>query len=302
MRPDYRSILWRNHGFHPDIDRWLDYARIHGFREVKATPVPNCPDCGHSSDRVLGQYIHYSTLLRLRECVCGLIWSDVVIDPAVIADHFERGYKDETYFQRQRGPIFRQLTGLIDKLTPQGGSVIDIGGGKGHLMHEARQRRPDLSVSLVDISTESVAHCQQHFGITASTGSILEVTGRYNTVVLSDVLYYEDNIREAWDALSRIADTVIIRGPNKLEWIRASTTGDPMQSSVRHFNPEHRFILSQQYVESSLRRVGFTSVKTIPARALKTRTSPLVDLYSALMYGLTGKVKSPSMVTIARRA
>lgn len=299
---DMLDVLRSNHGF-STLDHWLPIATREQFRPVKATPIHACPDCGASPYGTVGQYVHYSTLMRLRECACGLIWSDAALDPQVIAQHFETTYKDEKYFEQRRARIFSQLSDLVSVHTPLGGSVIDIGGGMGHLMNVTRQRRPDLALTVLDLSEDSVAYCRNHFGIDANAGALGDLGSvRYSTAVLSDVLYYEGDMARAWDVLSRIADTLIIRGPNKLKWIRAASKYGPLQTSIKHFNPEHQFIFSREYIERRLRRVGFASVETIPSAALVKWNSRLVDCYSALAYQLTGAIKSPSMITIARRA
>lgn len=307
---DMLKVLQGNHGFNfPQM--WVDFAQKNNFQPVKATWIRACPDCGADQGTVLGQQVYYSTLMRLRECSCGLIWADADIDSKVISDHFEVAYKDEAYFAR-RGQIFDQLARLISKNTPQGGSVIDIGGGMGHLMDTTRSLRADLDVSVSDVSRESVDYCRKHFGIKSSVSTLEGQHGRYSTAVLSDVLYYVRDMRAAWDVLSNIADTLIIRGPNKLEWIRAAQKNwkhDPMQSHVKHFQQEHKFILSREYLEQRLDSLGF-DVETIPTPALPPDRLPadVARMASAAahasaiaLHKLTGKIASPSMVTIARK-
>ena len=66
------AVLRHNVGFDvPEL--WVDYAIRHGFRQVKAVTVGRCPDCGGQPKRSLGQFVYYSTLVRLVECgACGL--------------------------------------------------------------------------------------------------------------------------------------------------------------------------------------------------------------------------------------
>ncbi len=119
-----REILTNNLGF-ADPQPWLDYAVGHGFERVRAKPVPDCPDCGQRSDRRIGQYVYYSTLIHLLECKgCHLIWADAHIDSQVIKGHFEVAYKDNDYFVHGRRAIFQHLVGLIDRAAPKGGVVI----------------------------------------------------------------------------------------------------------------------------------------------------------------------------------
>src|SRR5438128_2730473 len=103
------DILRANGGFtHPE--KWVDYALRRGFKRVESTPRKICPDCGEQPIRQLGQYIYYSTLIRLLECGgCSLIWADTQLSPAIIEQHFGHAYKDEDYFATARRPIFEHL-------------------------------------------------------------------------------------------------------------------------------------------------------------------------------------------------
>jgi Zn ribbon nucleic-acid-binding protein len=135
------EILLNNKGFaHPE--RWIKYGLLHDFQRVHADELQECPDCGCSSLVVVGQYVYYSTLVNLRECVkCGLVFSDKRIDSKLVRLHFERAYKDETYFRISRRRIFEQISALADSAAVYGGSVLDIGGAKGHLLATLQRRR-----------------------------------------------------------------------------------------------------------------------------------------------------------------
>src|SRR4051794_13784470 len=125
-REEALEILCRNVGFE-DPERWVDYALRHSFKRSSATTIPRCPDCERPPVGQLGQYVYYSTLIRLLNCgSCGLIWADAHLDPAIVEEHFQTAYKDRDYFRRRRAPIFQQLVGELDRLTPHGGAVLDI--------------------------------------------------------------------------------------------------------------------------------------------------------------------------------
>jgi hypothetical protein len=129
---------------------------------------------------------------------------------------------------------------------------------------------------------------------------------KVDTLVLSDVLYYEADLASAWHVMRHIASTVIIRGPNKLQWIRWKSKRTPMQSHVPHFNPEHSYILSREYLEKRLRSVGFEDVRTIPAVALgavskrKKLMQSAAYAASKAVYAVSGRVTTPGMITIAQ--
>src|SRR5665213_3383537 len=126
------SILAHNTGF-DEPALWVAYAQSHGCRAVTAHAAPVCPDCfGASRERTWGQYVYFSTLIQLLECTrCGLVWANAHIDPTVIKEHFERTYKDDSYFRVARGPIFAHLAAVIDTAAPPDASVLDIGGARG---------------------------------------------------------------------------------------------------------------------------------------------------------------------------
>jgi 2-polyprenyl-3-methyl-5-hydroxy-6-metoxy-1,4-benzoquinol methylase len=144
--------------------------------------------------------VHYSTLIRLRECRrCRLLWSDARLAPEVVEGDFEHTYRaeGEDYFSSQRVPVFRYLADLICRRVRRGGRVLDVGGAQGHLMNLVRAARPDLETWVHDISRSATSFASRHFGLPAICGDFnsLRAAGRtYDAVVLSDVLYYEADL------------------------------------------------------------------------------------------------------------
>jgi len=325
--PDKRDaalfVLQHNVGFDvPDL--WVDYAIRHGFRRVKASKIVSCPDCGTNARRSLGQFVYYSTLLRLVECAaCGLVWADARLDPDVLRGHFERAYKDDTYFLKARHPIFQHLAGLIDRIAPVRGNVLDIGGAKGHLMYLVALRRPDLRVTVIDISQSATIYATQQLGIPTITGDVCDLQregATYEVIVLSDVLYYVPNIATTWSLLSKLVahgGSVIIRVPNRFLLIRASqaistlfrsSRRRAMQTRIRFFNPEHLLVLSRRYLTTRLRHLGFGEVTCLPSPSLAS-TSSLANAARVTAFHAAGLaslvsgrrvVGTPSMILCAR--
>lgn len=315
-----RKLLEGNHGFE-DPAQWLDYAIKKDFRAIKARPIPQCPDCSGSAAGAIGQYVYYSTLIKLKHCGgCGLIWADASIDPAVLNVHFEVMYKDEAYFEEKRKDIFAQLASIISKSAPLKGSVLDIGGGMGHLMQAVKAGRPDLKLVVQDISKRSTDYASNKFGFETITGAMTELNSadRYDAVVLSDSLYYESELRQAFDLLPKIVKDgghVVIRVPNKLSWILAAQKFKSkflksrlrLQDTLSYFNPEHKYVLSRQYLIQRLKRIGFEA-HALPSQALTQRSrlgkAVCRVFYKAACYihALTGAVISPSIIIVARRA
>src|SRR5690349_21635521 len=285
---DLNEILRSNLGF-PEgrTSDWAEYARSHGFKRVKAIKVARCPDCsGAPRRRALGQYVYYSSLIHLLDCCdCGLIWADGHIDPNTVRAHFEVTYKDEEYFNVSRQPIFKQLAHIIDDLTPTGGRVLDIGGAHGDLMANVVARRPDLDVVVNDISHSATRRATEKFGFATLTGDAHELArhhGRYDVAVLSDILYYEPNLRLLWTAISKLVSpqgSIVIRIPNKYRLIQLaqswrrfaqSKREQRMQDRIPFFNPEHIFVFRQSYLRHRLAGLGFRRVTALPSPPLKT--------------------------------
>jgi len=270
----------RQQGFSEPL-RWLEYARQHHFRPTPSQRLARCPDCGGERSRDLGQYVYYSTLARLRFCQrCRLAYSDIRLDQAVVRAHFESVYKDERYFTTQRRRVFEQLAGLVDRFAPLGGSVLDFGGAKGHLLWVVTQRRPDLRVTLMDVSGSACAWARAAYGFAAIPGSVTAlqtVEEPYDVVVLSDVIYYEPEAPKLWHLLPRVVaagGAVVIRVPNSLGTIRLAQhairavtrrSAWAMRDRIMFFNPEHLFVFSRDFLVTKLRALGFHDVVARPA-------------------------------------
>lgn len=180
------KLLESNKGFDAP-ERWIDYGIAHNFQKIEAKQRENCPDCGGCVFSCIGQYIYYSTLLKLNECLqCGLVFSDTLIDPHVISSHFEHTYKDEDYFRDRRRRIFDQIVTLVDRCTPHEGTVLDVGGAKGHLLAILRKRRPDLKLVLNDLSKNACAFAASEFDLDTVCGDIKaleQISVRFDTVI-----------------------------------------------------------------------------------------------------------------------
>ncbi|MBI5267427.1 MAG: methyltransferase domain-containing protein [candidate division Zixibacteria bacterium] len=316
------EILQSNNGFaHPD--RWLAYGIEHNFKKVQTDKLDACPDCESRSFDAVGQYVYYCTLVNLRACAqCGLVFADTRIDPQVILSHFEEAYKDEAYFNQGRRRIFRQIAGLVDRLVPHAGKILDIGGAKGHLLATIRAHRPDLTGVLNDLSTHACEYAASEYGFQTIVGGVDEldkVSIRFEAVIMSDVLYYETDLRRFWTILPRLVSedgAVIIRVSNKLALIRfwqfirramVRRKDRQMQDDIRFHNPEQLYVFSRRYLLTRLKSIGFSQVTAIPselpvgARGKLWRPAffLLCKLFWFLSFG--SLLITPSMIVVARR-
>lgn len=320
------AVLSANIGF-DEPEAWLDYAWTHHFQRVHAIRLTRCPDCGSLPGRPVGKHVYYSTLMHLIECQqCGLVWSDVRLDDAVIRRHFESAYKDADYFARQRHVIFQQLAAEVAARTPHGGSVLDIGGATGELLAIIRDLRPDVRLTLNDLSLSACEAARAKLGVETRCGnlpSLLQDTTHYDTVVCSDVLYYEPHIDQVWPALAHLVNaggTLLIRVPNRAwaiattqRWYRftarvAGRGNDPAVAHVPHFNPEHLYILRRAYIEQRLIQNGFRKVAAAPSHPLcggllTTMLARTVYLFAVTIWHLSSHraILTPSMLIIASR-
>lgn len=315
------KILQHNTGFaRPEL--WVDYALNHAFQPIKAVRITTCPECGGPPNRSVGQFVYYSTLITLLECGhCWLIWADARIDEGVVRRHFEEAYKDETYFAEDRKAIFEHLAAIVDKYAAPGARILDVGGAKGHLMHRVRLRRPDVHVTVHDISISATTWAKTHFGfdtICGNAGALETHEQTYEVIVLSDVLYYEPDLPELWSALRRLlapGGTIVIRVPNRWAPIRigqlivdvfSTTPKRILQDRVRYFNPEHIYIFSRRYLDIRLRRLGCAKVRALSSPLLSSSSwgkarGLFFQLASALNL-LSGRqlIITPSMVLIGQ--
>ena len=242
------------------------------------------------------------------------------IDPAVTREHFERTYKDDSYFKVSRRPIFAHLVEVINAAAPARASILDIGGARGDLMATVLARRPDVEATVQDLSkvaTDVAASAHGFVTITGDAAALASHRKQYDVVVLSDVLYYEPHLTVLWSALSRLVrpgGTIVIRVPNKALlvqlgqlWRRLihSRARRDEQDSVSFYNPEHIFLFRRGYLRRRLKSVGFNRVRFIPSPVLSSATrlgGPMFAMAKMLNWmTFGGVVASPAMIVVAKR-
>ena len=317
------AILSSNKGFqNPDL--WVEYARSHGFKRVDAAARVMCPECEAEESRIIGQFIHYSQLARLRKCRhCALLYSDVVIDSQVIRAHFESAYKDINYHEQGRHGVFRHVADLVDKYSAGNSSLIDIGGGMGHLAGMIAKRHPNWNVVFSDISERSCNYASGVLNVNTVCSSLEDLSQKtstsFNVLLLVDILYYVQDLERAWHSIARIIgeaeSLVILRLPNKIWWIefrqflRRRKHDAEMADRIVGMNPEHLYVFGRSYLRNKLRSLGFDSVKFEPSpftdsnNFMKSIALKSTCYLSKLLHVLSaGKLcLTPSQIVVARR-
>lgn len=280
-RREALAVLRHNPGFSVP-ERWVDYALTHGFRRVEATPVPRCPDCGSDPERTVGQYVHRSSLVRLRECdACDLMWTDVRIQEGE-EDSLESGSDERP--QREcpvdRSPVYRHLAGFVTGVAGRRASVLEIGGGKGHLLSQVRDRRPDLSLVLQDASAPACRYAESHFGLATLCGdlTVLETLSRpFDVVILDEVLDYVPDLGRMWRLLRKLVakgGSLVVRLDGRRSLVRIGAAlgriaghfvQPARQDRLPFLDPDQLYVMTPAYLEGRLRALGFGDIEVKPA-------------------------------------
>lgn len=317
------EILKENKGFtHPE--KWIGYAREHGFRKVDAVVVQGCPDCGATQYRKIGQYIYYSNLIYLLKCEqCELLYSNVRINQDTISQHFDAAYVDERYFAESRKDTFRQIAAILSGCIPVNGKVLDVGGAKGHLMAALKECRSDLTLVVNDVSRAKCEWAEQHYrfrAICATASDVCSLSEDFDAVSLIDVIYYEPQIAKLWSGLGRLVrpnGVLVLRVPNHYflilmrQWLKRvlrPRSDQDIQDRIKGFNPEHLYVFSRSYLKRRLKQLGFERVTIVPSALLlkSSRWRPFCRTIYAVARAIhwlsIGKVVcTPSFLVIAKR-
>lgn len=318
---DIVEILNQNGGFSRP-DQWVVYAKEHHFQRVPSRKLHKCPDCHSNNRQKLGQFIYYSNLVCLHYCgKCDLIYADTRIQNSTIEKHFAGTYKDEHYFRELRRHVFEQITDQVKELAPVGGDVLDVGGAKGHLLAMIGEHRPDLRMTLNDLSRQACLWASSHYHLKAICGRFAdcEFEQRFDVITMIDVVYYEPELGILWEraaSLIKSGGHLILRVPNMISLIRLhlkvfsifNRSKLDLQANIKFVNPEHIYFFSRKYLKQRLANLGFEDVAFLPSTLLIKRpwtqwffvlyykTAKLVHLLSLGHFVIT-----PSMLVVAKR-
>lgn len=318
---DFLNILKSNQGFdHPE--EWIEYARKHNFAKVPARRLYACPDCNSKVLKTVGQFVYYSQLIRIQKCRrCQLRFADVVIDLAIRVAHFKTAYRDDSYYESERRTVFEHITRLVHRLSPKGGSIIDVGGAQGHLALMLRQFNPEYELTVTDISIEACRKAKTHKNLDAvclTVENLSEINRQYGVILMIDVIYYTEDINGAFEsvlACLRPGGWLIMRIPNRLWWIepaqalRKLIDDRDVSDRVLGVNPEHQFFLSRKYLRRKFKALGLDHLRFMPSPTgdrngfLQKMTFTALFYFCRSIYYMTfgGCCLSPSQVVLARK-
>ena len=315
------DILKYNQGFDNPKD-WIEYAKRHGFGKVRAHKRLKCPECNRTNSRTIGQYIYYSQLMRIKKCRnCKFIFSDFVLDKDIIMNHFEIAYKNQRYFDVLRKPVFNHIVDTVLRRFPNKRSVIDVGGARGHLAFMLKRRNSKYEITVSDISKKACEYAISHFGINSICCSVEELYKQnlsFDIILLIDVIYYSEDIKGAWDSISRCINddgVLIMRLPNKIWWvelfqiIKGMFRKNRRADKITGINPEHIYFLNRSYLRNKMANLGFRDMEFCPSPLTYSRNpfkilfSKLIYIISLIIYYLTLKrvCISPAQLLLAWR-
>jgi SAM-dependent methyltransferase len=114
---------------------------------------------------------------------------------------------DRLHERRVHARRVRRLAELLAELIPQNFSVLDVGCGDGRLDKLLLQRRPDLRIQGVEVSTRP----QESFPITYFDGKTLPFPDQsFDAVMFVDVLHHTDDPMVLLREAARVARQQII--------------------------------------------------------------------------------------------
>ncbi|OLE28550.1 MAG: hypothetical protein AUG44_07145 [Actinobacteria bacterium 13_1_20CM_3_71_11] len=127
--------------------------------------------------------------------------------PRIFSGHSSRVY--DFAARRLLRRFYRRLAEDIATAAPQGAAVLDVGTGPGVLLVELAGRRPDLSLTGVDLSPDMVTAANRNLGdrATVRVGSATELPfpdGAFDLVVSSISMHHWDHPEAAVPELARV--------------------------------------------------------------------------------------------------
>ncbi len=172
-----------------------------------------------------------------------------------------RDMRDDAYMQEEAGrrATARRLLDLVARHLP-GGRLLDVGCGHGLLLDEARRR--GYEASGVELSRTAAAYARGTLGLDVAEVPLEEVTGRYEVVVLADVVEHLD---DPAGALRACAELVADGG------VLCVVTPDPTSATARLAGerwwglvPAHTCLLPRRTLRELIAATGLVISDDVP--------------------------------------
>jgi SAM-dependent methyltransferase len=164
-----------------------------------------------------------------------------------------RQMRDDHYLDEEDGrrATARRLLDQIGGFAPSG-RLLDVGCGHGLLLDEAREL--GYEVEGLELSEHAAAYARHQLGLTVHSKTLAELDGRYNAIVLADVIEHLDDPVAAIDRCGRLLEPggvlcVVTPDPG-------SRTAQLAGAGWWGYLPAHTYLLPRATLRELLERRG----------------------------------------------
>jgi SAM-dependent methyltransferase len=186
--------------------------------------------------------------------------------------------------------------------------VLDIGGAGGQLAAVVHALRPDLAITVHDISATKIAQARARGfeGLVGDARVLAEHGGVYDTIILADSMYYEPDLPTLWQALRsarRQTGKILIRVPNRVPLLRLVSAWQSwsraLPTTLYAHNPDHLVVCTPRYLAGRLKRAGCRKISWLPTPIGEGPQHAAIYRFAATFHGLTRRCITPSVVALA---
>jgi SAM-dependent methyltransferase len=171
-----------------------------------------------------------------------------------------RQMRDEHYLDEEPGrrATARRLLHQIGRLAPSG-RLLDVGCGHGLLLDEARKL--GYQTEGLELSEDAAAYARDRLGLTVQSKTLAALEGRYNVIVLADVIEHLDDPVEAIDRCARLLEpggVLCLVTPDP-----GSRTAQIAGAGWWGYLPAHTYLLPRKTLRELLQRRGLDVVADV---------------------------------------
>jgi SAM-dependent methyltransferase len=171
-----------------------------------------------------------------------------------------RQMRDEHYLDEEPGrrATARRLLHQIGRLAPSG-RLLDVGCGHGLLLDEARKL--GYQTEGLELSEDAAAYARDRLGLTVQSKTLAALEGRYNVIVLADVIEHLDDPVKAIDRCARLLEpggVLCLVTPDP-----GSRTAQIAGAGWWGYLPAHTYLLPRRTLRELLQRCGLDVVADV---------------------------------------